>query len=266
MCKIQNISSNLKKIWAQAALTCLLASPLYAADLVQGTSFVDDFSSLNRARWYVSEGWSNGDWQNCEWSKKAVEVKNGKLLIKFSPTPAETRQFTCGEIQSKQVFGYGTYEARLKTPVGSGLNAAFFTYIGPTHNKPHDEIDFEILTKDTSAVSLNTYVSGKPNNGTRVALPAPSDSTYLDYAFVWSAEKIEWYVNGVKIHETAPDSPRPVTDQKIFASFWGSEKFTEWMGPFVAPDHDLVMSIDWIAFTAEAEDCQFPTSVHCTLE
>ena len=266
MLNTQRSPSKLGAFLLQALFACTVASPGLAAELSQGSSFVDEFSSLNRARWYVSDGWSNGDWQNCQWSKNAVETKDGKLIIKFSPTPAESRLFTCGEVQSKQVFGYGTYEARLKTPVGSGLNAAFFTYIGPTQNKPHDEIDFEILTKDTTAVSLNTYVSGKPHNGSRVALPEPADSTYLDYAFVWSAEKIEWYLNGVKIHETAADTPRPVTDQKIFASFWGSDTFTEWMGPFTAPDHDLEMSIDWIAFTAEGDVCQFPTSVHCTLD
>ncbi len=40
----------------------------------------------------------------------------------------------------------------MKAATGSGLNSAFFTYIGPTDKKPHDEIDFEVLGKNTGKV------------------------------------------------------------------------------------------------------------------
>jgi hypothetical protein len=46
---------------------------------------------------------------------------------------------------------------------GSGLNAAFFTYIGPVHDRAHHEIDIEILLRDTSAVTFNTFVDGAPS-------------------------------------------------------------------------------------------------------
>ena len=49
----------------------------------------------------------------------------------------------------------------MKAAAGSGLNTGFFTYIGPTHKQPHDEIDFEVLGKDPSKVQINQYVDGK---------------------------------------------------------------------------------------------------------
>ncbi|WP_240804523.1 family 16 glycosylhydrolase [Qingshengfaniella alkalisoli] len=236
------------------------------AELPRGESFVDDFDSFDSSIWGVSDGWVNGDWQNCQWSRDAMNVQNGMLHLQFAAQATDNRDYVCGEIQSRKVYGYGTYEARYRTAKGSGLNAAFFTYIGPHHGQPHDEIDFEVLTRDTSMVSLNTYVSSEPNNGKRVRLPQDSDMSFITYSFVWSEEGITWYVDGEKVHETAAGTPLPTHEQKIYASFWGSDSFPNWMGPFDPPAKALTMEVDWIAFTAEGEDCQFPESVVCTLD
>ncbi|TKB36255.1 MAG: glycosyl hydrolase family protein, partial [Mesorhizobium sp.] len=131
--------------------------PVRAQDLPTAPSFVDDFTSLSRARWFISDGWTNGKHQNCTWSKKLVELSDGVLTLGFEKRKLKDRDFACGEIQTKQRFGYGTYEARMKTDAGSGINAAFFSYIGPSDKQPWDEIDFEVLTKDTSKVQVNAY-------------------------------------------------------------------------------------------------------------
>jgi endo-1,3-1,4-beta-glycanase ExoK len=144
---------------AAPLLAGLLLLP--AAAMAQSASFRDTFDSLSTQRWYVSDGWSNGAHQNCTWSASQVKAANGVLRVGFAPVPKGARQYSCGEIQTRLAYGYGTYEARLKTPGGSGLNGAFFTYIGPQQGKPHDEIDFEVLLKDTSIVETTTFVNGK---------------------------------------------------------------------------------------------------------
>lgn len=251
-------------IYRLAICGVLLApAQLIAQDLPKGASFFDDFETLDQTLWGISDGWVNGDWQNCMWSGEDVVVQDGILSLGFSMQPNEKRDYTCGEIQSRHVYGHGTYEARFRTAEGAGLNAAFFTYIGPHHGKPHDEIDFEVLTRDTTAVSLNTYVGGAPKNGKRVPLPQPANDGFITYSFVWDPDGIRWYVDGVMMHETASDTDLPVNDQKIYASFWGSDSFPNWMGKFVEPETDLVMDLDWIAFTALGEACQFPDSVVC---
>ncbi|PJI91453.1 endo-1,3-1,4-beta-glycanase ExoK [Yoonia maricola] len=241
----------------------LVPAPLFAQELPKGASFFDDFETFDESLWGLSDGWVNGDWQNCMWSKDNVAVDDGLLALRFAKEANDKRDYTCGEIQSRHVYGYGTYEARFRTSTGSGLNAAFFTYIGPHHGKPHDEIDFEVLTRDTTAVSLNTYVGGEPNNGKRVPLPQPAEDGFITYSFVWDPDGIRWYVDGVLMHETAESSPLPANDQKIYASLWGSESFPNWMGNFVEPDAEVLMDIDWIAFTALDEGCQFPGSLVC---
>lgn len=184
------------------------------------------------------------------------------LTLSFAPGKSATRDYLCGEVQTRDSYGYGTYEARLRTGRGSGLNAAFFSYIGPQQQKPHDEIDVEILLRDTSKVSLNTYVSGTPANGGRVAIPS-SDRGFGTYAFIWEPDRLRWFVNGKLVHEAADTGRLPVTPQRMFLSLWGSDTLTDWMGPFNAPARPVTMEVDWIAFTKAGDPCRFPQSILC---
>ncbi len=244
------------------SLACALAGPLSAeTHSGNGGAFREDFDKLDSEFWFTSDGWSNGPHQNCTWSKDAIEITDGMLQLKFLPKAADDAEHLCGEVQTNATYHYGTYEARMRTGKASGLNAAFFTYIGPVHKAPHDEIDFEILTRDTGRVSLNTYVSGTQQNGTTVPVEPPTDAAFHDYAFIWEPDSIRWFVDGKEVHRA--DTNLPVTPQKIFFSHWGTETLTDWMGPFETPDGPLLMEVDWAAFTPMGEECQFPESVLC---
>jgi endo-1,3-1,4-beta-glycanase ExoK len=248
-----------------AAGTGLLGSlALAVAAEPLGTSFHDDFTTFDLGRWYVSDGWSNGAHQNCQWSASAVNHVPGRLALTFLHDPTPTHAYRCGEIQSNERFGYGTYEARIKTDDGSGLNAAFFTYIGPVHGERHDEIDFEILTANLNEVTVNTYVDGQPHHGAVYPLQTAANSAFHTYSFVWEPGRLRWFVDGDLIH-TAEGDVLPERPQKIYLSLWGTDTLTDWMGPFVPPDRPKRMEIDWVAFTAPGEACAFEGSVLCTL-
>ncbi|WP_172293664.1 family 16 glycosylhydrolase [Pseudoruegeria sp. HB172150] len=230
----------------------------------ESASFFDDFNKFDWSLWNKSDGWSNGEWMSCQWQGGLVSISGGNLLLKVEKRPTSNgRDYACAEIQTRQEVGYGTYEVMMKTETGSGLNAALFTYIGPSHGQPHHEIDIEVLTRDTSGVSLNTYVDGAPTNGKRVPVSPPTDSAFAHFAFTWSAEEIIWYVNGAEVHRTAPGTPIPQAPQKLFASFWSSESFPNWMGPFEPFEGSKTMTVDWIAYTPEGEACRFPESILC---
>lgn len=248
--------------WGALGL-CALASPAMA----QSASFFDGFDSLRNSHWYVADGWANGAHQNCGWSSKEISLKDGIVSVGFSKNPAaQNRAYRCGEIQTRAAFSYGTFEARLKTPAGSGLNAAFFTYGGPPTSPIHDEIDFEALLKDTSVIQAGGYVQGKTVKGKLVTLPAASDSTYIDYAIVWEPGRTRYYVNGQLGHTVESPAPVQTEPQKIFFSLWGSDTFTEWLGPFEDPGQPIAMQVDWVAYTAPGEHCLFPKSVTCTMQ
>ncbi len=247
-----------------ALLAAGFASTAFAQEGANGTSFVENFDTLDRKIWYVSDGWNNGPHQNCTWSKDQVKINEGILELTFEERKAGERNFVCGEIQTRKRFGYGTYEVRMKTANGSGLNSAFFTYIGPADKKPHDEIDFEVLGKNSAKVQLNQYISGKGGNEQLVDVPGGANNGFNDYAFVWEKERLRYYVNGQMVHEVTDAEKLPVNAQKIFVSLWGTDTLKSWMGDF-SYSSPSVMQIDRIAFTAPGDECQFAESIACTL-
>ena len=101
------------------------------AEQAAGKSFVEKFDKLDKSRWYISDGWSNGDHQNCTWSAKQVSVADGTLKLGFDKRKYKDRDHVCGEVQTNARFGYGTFEVRMKAAAGSGLNTGFFSLYRP---------------------------------------------------------------------------------------------------------------------------------------
>ncbi len=251
---------------AITAIAIMALSPAVAyAQQGAGTSFVENFDSLDRSFWYISDGWNNGAHQNCTWSKRQINLEGGVLELTFAQRKTGDRNYACGEVQTRARYGYGTYEARIKAAPGSGLNSAFFTYIGPTDKKPHDEIDFEVVGKNSAEVQVNQYVSGKGGNEKLVPVAGGADKGFNDYAFIWEENRIRYFVNGELVHEVTDKAKIPSNPQKIFVSLWGTDTLKDWMGAF-SYSQPATMSIDRIAFTALGEDCQFPESVLCRVD
>lgn len=262
-------SDRFGRLWCLALVTALplncSVGNAAAQDGANGTSFMDDFDKLDSKTWFVSDGWDNGAHQNCTWSKKQVKIVNGILELGFEERKEGKRNFACGEIQTRKRFGYGTYEARIKAADGSGLNSAFFTYIGPTDKKPHDEIDFEVLGKNTAKVQINQYVSAKGGNEFLADVPGGANQGFNDYAFVWEKDRLRYYINGELVHEVTDPANIPVNAQKIFFSLWGTDTLSDWMGTFSYKEPTR-LQVDRVAFTAPGDKCQFAESVACRLD
>jgi len=160
------------------------------------------------------------------------------------------RPIGCPELQSKQRFGYGRFEARMRTAAGSGLNTAFFTYIGPPLGvKEHDEIDFEFLGKDPTTVELSHWA-----NGVRIApyvhkLGFDASKGFHTYAFEWTRSYIKWFVDGKQVYATAVDAKIPRNDAKLFFSLWsGTQIENAWMGPFTY-NGPVTAEVAWVKYT-----------------
>lgn len=249
---------------AALLLPAIAAQPAFA----ESTSFFDGFDGLDLERWYIADGWATGNYQNCTWSDDLVRTEGGMLNVGFAPVPSGERDNSCGSLQTRTALGHGTFEARIKTPSGSGLNAAFFSYIGPTQGAPHDEIDFEILLRNPSEVQTTTFVNGvsgdgEVGSGEHHALPYPSDSDFIDFAFIWTPDKIDFYINKELVRTMSEPHTIPTNPMRIFFSLWGTDTLTEWMGTFERPAEQIAMQVDWVAFTALGEECAFDESVLC---
>lgn len=241
---------------------------LAAAPALAGGAFFDDFDRLDSARWRVSDGWSNGAHQACIWDKSNADVADGALTLALVRTPTRaadggTRDYACAELQSKATYGFGLYEARLKAAKGSGLVSALFTYTGPVQKTPHDEIDVEVLGRDTTRFDTNWFVNGRGENQEKIALETPADAAMTTYAFEWTPDRLRWFVDGKPVR----DAPAPAfsdAPQKVFLSLWnGGEGTTGWLGRPDASIERAEMVVDWVAFTPLGERCLFPQSTSC---
>lgn len=216
----------------------------------QPASWFDDFDQLDNRRWYVSNGWANGDHQSCEWSAREVRVADSRLQLWLTDRKARTRALSCGELQSRDRLGFGRYEARIRTAAGSGLNSAFFTYTGPPHGvKDHDEIDMEFLGKSPRKVELNVWRAGKPLGPWIIDLGFDASEAFHDYAFDWQADRIVWYVDAREVHRTAAHLSIPTVPQKLYFSLWSAGAGSQqWMGPHRF-DRPSLMEVESTRFT-----------------
>lgn len=250
-------------------LLCAAATSAHPAQLDdpakgQGVSFVDTFDHLNTQFWYISNGWSNGAYQGCTWSKNKVRIVGGRLVLTLGRVPSGEPVYQCGEIQSLAFYGYGTFEVRMRAARGSGVNSAFFSYVGPTQGQPHDEIDFEVLGRNTREVQVNTYVAGKGEHGQIISNGTDSADEFVNYAFEWTPDKVRWFVNGKLTHVlSGPGENVPTHAAKIMLSIWSGHGLDDWLGRFEEPREPLNMFVEYVAFTSLGDRCQFPSSIVC---
>ncbi|MFT4027916.1 MAG: family 16 glycosylhydrolase [Novosphingobium sp.] len=251
------------------SLLCLATSPSPAAPPAPAAkSFFEPFDGLDARRWYVSDGWVNGAHQGCTWSRAAVQASHGVLRMTVERRANRLRPLVCAEIQAQGGrYGYGTYEARMRIARGSGLNTAMFTYSGPPVTPVHDEIDFEFLGKDVRRVQLNYYTGARGNHEAFRSVPADAASAFHDYAFVWEAGRISWYIDGTLVRRAeGPAATLPQTAGKFYLSLWaGSATVNDWLGPVALDMIPATAEVDWAAYTAPGDRCRFPQSITCRL-
>jgi hypothetical protein len=131
--------------------------------------------------------------------------------------------------------------ARLDEAQG-GLVAAFFTY--NQHRRKgrwlSDEIDFEVLSNwpgeilvsswDDWGAAGSDYEDGVHHLGAMLSPDGFDWTAWNTYAMRWYADRVEWWINDVKVHE----QPAPVPDlaQPARASLWAGG--TTWPDAFNA--------------------------------
>ena len=196
----------------------------------------------------ASHGWTNGNPFQVNWYKDNVRFINGKLhlIIDKDPTKANGIKYSGGEFRSIGFYGYGRYSVRMKTMKNDGVVWSFFTYTGPTDNNPWDEIDIEILGRDTTKVQFNYFRDGKGEHEYLYDLGFDSADDFHTYAFEWHKDKIIWFVDDKAVHEVT--AAIPVTKAKVMMNAWAGMNVDDWLKPFVdkkLPIHD---EYEWISF------------------
>ena len=196
----------------------------------------------------ASNGWSNGDMFNVTWRASNCTFENGRMqLIIDNDAEGGTVPYSGGEYRSKDFYGYGLYEVSMKAIKNDGVVSSFFTYTGPSDNNPWDEIDVEILGKDTTKVQFNYFTDGKGEHEHLYDLGFDSSEDFHTYGFDWQADKITWYVDGQEVWSASESIP--VTEGKIMMNAWCGTGVDGWLNAFDDSKMPLTAEYEWIRFT-----------------
>ncbi len=215
-----------------------------------GEAFIDRFdgNALN-GRWFVGDGWSNGDHMENIWRKEQVSVgAEGLKLTMERAKPGAEKPLVSAEIQTRETFRYGYFEIRMRVPKGAGTVTGFFTYAGPDKKSPSNEIDVEIVGKDTTRVDLTSHAGG--NSGVaRPAVPGDAARDFHVYGFDWQPTYVRWYVDGKLVHEvTGANARKLVKPQKIMIDLWASKQLKSWVGDLDMNGGPWVLTASCVAY------------------
>jgi len=232
------------------ALAALAATPAFAqqAPQPQPRAFVDTLAIVDEERWRVADGWSNGEWTANDWRRSQIRRISSGIEITLARSRGGEKRFSSGELQSEDVYRYGYFETRMQVPRGSGLVTGFFTYVRSGAENTWDEIDIEILGRNTRAIQFTYFRRGQRHIET---LPLGFDAAegHHTYGFEWTPRAIRWYVDGRLLHEeTGTNGPLPQATQRLYLHLWNSETLTEWLGPILPWEGPWRLQVSCIAY------------------
>lgn len=215
----------------------------------------ENFSAFNEVLWGKADGWANEAPFNCGWARDHATFEDGKLILKLNDMPSSNTPYTSAEYRSTQRYSYGSLEASIKAANGSGLVTSLFFYTGPSEGEPWDEIDVEILGKDTTKMQTNYITNGVGSHEVVIDLRGSVDPNfdaskdYHTYRIDWKKDKIVWYVDGKQVHvENGSKGPLPSHDGRIIMNLWPGKGVDKWLGPYDGRPNSA--SYDWLKYTS----------------
>lgn len=214
---------------------------------VQEVTMYADFKNGCPDTFEKSGDWTNGSMFNVTWRKTSCTFEDGKMQLTIDHDKKGSEiPYSGAELRSKGFYGYGRYEVSMKAIKNDGVVSSFFTYTGPSDNNPWDEIDIEILGKDTTKVQFNYYTSGRGNHEKMIDLGFDASEDFHTYAFEWRKDRIDWFVDGELVYSAS--SNLPVTESKIMMNAWCGTGVDGWLKAFDDSNLPITAEYEWITF------------------
>lgn len=232
------------------AAACMVNTGIttYAASGYGGDYYGFDLNYHESSKCEKADGWSNGDmFRNCTWRAGNVNFNGGRMQLSITKDPYGNTPYAGGEYRSKEYFGYGRYDVRMKPIKNDGVVSSFFTYTGPSDGTRWDEIDIEFLGKNTTQVQFNYYTNGVGNHEYVYNLGFDASQSLHTYSFIWEKGKITWCVDGKAVYTATKDIP--VTPGKIMMNAWPGVGVDSWLKPYNGRT-GLVAEYDWASYTS----------------
>ena len=149
-----------------------------------------------------------------------VQAREEGVVLRIDAAPGGAKAYRSGSIATRKLPSsdqrYGRYEAELRPVRASGVITAMFLY----RFDPWQEIDMEVLGKDTTKVLLNVFYNpGEAGDlynygyrGTPVLMDVGFDlaDSFHRYTIEWEADEIRFFIDDTLIHVRAAGRPTPI--------------------------------------------------------
>ncbi len=222
--------------------------PDYGTPMNTNATIVADFRQGETPLFFASDGWTNGNPFDCGWYAENAVIHDGALHLSIDEDSTGTYNYSGGEYRTADTYHYGYYETSMQAIQNPGVVSSFFTYTGPSEDNPWDEIDIEILGKDTTKVQFNYYTNGVGNHEYMYDLGFDASEGYHTYGFDWQPNYIAWYVDGVEVYRATQDIP--VTPGRIMMNTWPGIGVNDWLAAYDGTT-PLTARYQWVTYTAE---------------
>lgn len=160
-----------------------------------------------------------------------VRVRDGRLVIEL---PSGT--LDGGELESRDLYHYGSYRARIKVADAPSSITGFFLYKEPDFE---NELDVEIYNDPTGRILFTTYAGGRQTNTVTRKLPFDPTAEFHEYRFDLRPGRAELYVDGQLLHtfhEGLPAEP-----MRLLVNSW----YPDWLTG-KEPEANRYTYVDWI--------------------
>ncbi len=155
---------------------------------------------------------------------------DGTARLTLNKERSGVRDYTSASICSRQRFLYGRFEAEIRPANAPGVVTGVFLH----RNSPRQEIDIELLGKDTTKLLLNVYYNPGGEGarfeygyrGTPVLIDLGFDASedFHRYRVEWSPAAIRWFVDDRLVHERFNWEPTPIPHlpMQFYVNLWPS--------------------------------------------
>lgn len=221
-------------------------------------TFTDDFSTgaLDTSKWIPSNWGAPGTIAGVNsgsFNSASLDFSTGMLRIAVTQTrqPDSSIVSIGGELQSRQAFGYGTYEWIIRqsttspTPNGtgsvvSGQISSGFTFI----NNSQTEIDFELEGQFPTRMELTNWSTTANQQSNSVTISNPT--AFHAYKFVWAPGRIDFYIDNILVSTHTQNIPTAPAYQMI--NHWGTNSTS--FGGLATPGTTRYMYVSKVSFWA----------------
>lgn len=193
----------------------------------------------------VKHGYSNGGMFLSEWNRNNFTVSDNVANMSLSDNLIQKKNYGA-EIKSTNTYQYGYFGARIKAFQKAGTVQSIFTC---TSSEEHDEIDIEILGKDTTKVQFNYYNDGVGEHEYVYDLGFDASTGFHDYGFEWESNKITWFIDNIAVYSVAAEVDEP---QYLLANVWAGNNsasgISDWLGEYVADNQTYTAKYDYLSY------------------